>query len=1003
MTKNNEKISDSLHRNTKRSVSPKKDAMFQESYAMLNAQQKIAVDTVDGPIMVVAGPGTGKTQVLALRTANILRKTQMQPWNILCLTFSKSGATAMRNRLREIIGSDAYGVTVNTIHGFCNDIITSHPNVFEDWSASEQISDVEQCKSLNKIIDQLSPGLSIVNPKNPYMRTKDILGRIAEIKREGISDPEDLYRIADEYTAEMSSKSKEGTKVHARNLLAAQKFRELIDIYCAYQKMLTETGKYDYEDMILTVVKALKEEDWLLASLQERYQYILVDEFQDTNGAQYEVINLLTADPTADTSPNIFVVGDDDQAIYRFQGANLKNILSFTQRFPVAPIVTLTQSYRCTQPILDAAENLISHNTERLVGRIEGLDKHLTAAKQKDGTPPVLIMTASDMSEPWMIGDLIEQRVAEGIDANDIAVLVQTNRELLTIYDVCKARGIPAILSGKLDLLSHPLVSQALTILRAVEESKDNLIGNDIIANALACECFGCHPADLAQLYASCRERKKPIADILLELDTEEGETPLRDKKALLSARDTIFDLKHNAERRTIVETLEHLYKQTGLLSAIEKGEIDIVDFAAAQEFFDRIKQRAYEQPSFGLRDFFDDVKYYTSPDYGNLRLTYDLPHLTQSGVQLMTAHKSKGLEFHTVIMANFREGHWDKRRNPPSVAVPEELLFAWEKDQKKYEKNQDERRVTFVAMTRAKRELIFTCPHELTAVDSTKTVAPSGFFAEAGELPEEYREVEHPELMSTLLTPVPREFDVEFETFLKRRIEHFALSATALNHFLEDPLVFLELDLLQRPQAKEPHFAYGNAIHHVMAKWADTVIAGEPLCESAAIDLFQKHLQDKELLTKNEYQRLEHLGVETLKRYFERVLQPPYPIVHKVEYPISTHLGDIPIKGKLDRIDLMEPNSSSAIVIDYKTGKPKTEKQIRDYGYFRQLVFYALLIEQGYGIIQPKEFILDFVGEGEEEPIQRKFTVSQQDKDELRGVIETVWAKILDLDFTPL
>jgi len=1003
MIQNNQKKSESLDADTKRTVSPKKDAMFKKSYDMLNAQQKTAVDTVDGPIMVVAGPGTGKTQVLALRTANILKKTQMQPWNILCLTFSKSGATAMRNRLREIIGSDAYGVTVNTIHGFCNDIITSHPSVFEDWSASEQISDVEQCKSLNKIIDQLSPGLSIVNPKNPYMRTKDILGRIAEIKREGVSDPKELYSIADAYADEMSTKSREGTKAHTRNLLTAKKFRELIDIYCAYQEMLKSTGRYDYEDMILTVVKALKEEEWLLASLQERYQYILVDEFQDTNGAQYEVIQLLSADPTADTSPNIFVVGDDDQAIYRFQGANLKNILSFTQRFPNAPIVTLTQSYRCTQPILDAAESLISQNTERLVGRIEGLDKHLTAAKQKDGTPPVLLMTASDMSEPWVIGDLIEQRIAQGIDANDIAVLVQTNRELLTVYDVCKARGIPAILSGKLDLLSHPLVSQAITILRAVEQSKDNVIGNDIIANALACECFGCHPADLAQLYASSREKKMLIADILLELDTQENATPLRDREALLSARDTIFDVKNNADRRTIVETLEHLYIQTGLLSDIEKGEMDIVDFAAAQEFFDRIKQRAYEQPNFGLHELFDDMKYYMNPDYGNLRLTYDLPHLTQSGVQLMTAHKSKGLEFHTVIMANFREGHWDKRRNPPSVAVPEELLFGWEKDQKKYEKNQDERRVTFVAMTRAKRELIFTCPHELTAGDSTKTVAPSGFFAEAGDLPEEYREVEHPEQMSTLLTPIPREFDTEFETFLKRRIENFSLSATSLNHFLEDPLVFLELDLLQRPQAKQPHFAYGNAIHHVMAKWADTVIAGEPLKEAEAEKLFVEHLKAKELLTKNEYQRLEHLGIETLQRYFEKVLQPPYPVVYKVEYPISTYLGDIPMKGKLDRIDLMEPNSSSAIVIDYKTGKPKTEKQIQDYGYFRQLVFYALLIESGFGIIQPKEFILDFVGEGEDEPIQRKFTVSKQDKEELKKVIENVWAKILALDFTPL
>ncbi|PIR54468.1 hypothetical protein COU75_00695 [Candidatus Peregrinibacteria bacterium CG10_big_fil_rev_8_21_14_0_10_42_8] len=977
-------------------ISKTKDESFISSYSILNEQQKKAVDTIDGPVMVVAGPGTGKTQVLALRTANILRSTQMKPGNILCLTFSKSGATAMRNRLRQIIGPDAYGVTVHTIHGFCNDVITSNPSVFEQWSSMEQISDVERFRSLNKIIDQLLPGLAIVNAKSPYIRTKDILGRLSELKREGVSNPDELYAIADEYHEIMASKSKEGTKVHKKNLLAAVKFRELIDIYCKYQEMLKATGRYDYEDMILNVIAALKEEDWLLASLQERYQYILVDEFQDTNGSQYELIELLSTDPTADSHPNIFVVGDDDQAIYRFQGANLKNILSFRERFSDAPVITLTQSYRCTQPILDAAESLISVNTERLVGRIAGMDKHLVAAAQKGGDKPKLLMSASDMSEPWMIADLVEERLEEGIPPEEIAVLVQTNRELLTIYDVFKARNIPAVLSGKLDLLSHPLVSQAIAILQAIDDKSDTNI-----SDALSCECFGCHPADLAEIFAKMRDERKPIESVLLSIDRSDNTIEFRNIAAMTSARDCILGLQQNAERRTVLEMLEHIYRETGLLDAMSKGEMDIIDFAAATEFFDRIKQRAYEQPHFGFKEFMNDVSYYTNPDYGSLRMTYDLPHLTESGVQLMTAHKSKGLEFHTVIITNFREGHWDKRRNPPSVAVPEDLLFGWEKDQKSFEKNQDERRVSFVAMTRAKRELIFTCPHELTSGDSTKTVAPSGFFAESGDLVEEYKEVKHPEQMSTLLSVPKREFDAEFETFLRRRIEHFALSPTSLNHFLEDPLLFLEVDLLQRPQAKEPHFAYGNAIHHVLAKWADSIKVGEPLQQTDALTLFRSHLQKKELLTKNEFDRLEHLGLETLTRYFDTALAPPYPIIHKVEFSINARIGDIPIKGKIDRIDLMEQNSTSAIVIDFKTGKPKTEKQIIDFGYFRQLVFYGVLIEAGYSMLQPKEYVLDFVGESELDPIKRKFTVSEQDKAELKEVIDIVWKKILALDFT--
>ena len=983
-------------------LTEKTEASFEKEYVKLNEAQKQAVDTLEGPVMVVAGPGTGKTQVLALRTAKILKSTQMRPWNVLCLTFSKSGATAMRRRLREIIGSDAYGVTVNTIHGFCNDIILRHPNLFEDWSSRNQISDVERYRSLNKIIDQLLPGLKLVNPKSPYLRTRDIIARISQLKREGVTNRDDLLRIADTYQEVMEAKSKEGTKAHSRNVSQAMKFRELLEIFFAYEQMLQKTMRYDYEDMILKVLSALEEEDWLLASLQERYQYILVDEFQDTNGAQYKLLDLLTRDPTGDNNPNFFVVGDDDQAIYRFQGANLKNILSFHDRFPEAPIIPLTKSYRCTQEILDAAESLISQNTERLVGKIEGLDKHLVSASSEEGAPPQMIFSASDLSEPWMVADLVEEKLRAGVDPNAIAVIVQTNRELIALYDVFQARSIPVLLSGKLDLLEHPIVEQALSILKAVDDPHTSAM----LSDALAADCFGCHPADLGALYIARREANCPLYDLLVTL--EESDLTLRDKDAVIAARDALFDLSNKKDQRTVIETLEHIYRDCHLLAPPSDAEqadatLDVIDFAAAQEFFDRVKNRALEQPGFTFKSLLSDLSYYSDPEYGDVRLTYDLPHLTQSGVQLMTAHKSKGLEFETVIITNFREGHWDKRRNPPSIAIPEDLLFGWEKDQKTFEQHQDERRVAYVAMTRAKRELLFTCPEEMTSGESTKEVSPSGFFAEAGDLPEQMREVSHPDQMSTLISEPIRDIDEEFAAFLRQRLETFALSPTALNHFLEDPALFLEVDLLQRPQSKEPHFAYGNAVHHVLAKWAGSLSEGSPMSEAELLEAFGDHLEQREILTEKERERLLHLGKETLPAYIASHMQPPYPIVHKVEYNIGAHLGDIPIKGKIDRIDLLEPNSSAAIITDFKTGKPKTEKQIIDYGYHRQLVFYDLVIRNGYKIIDPKEYRLEFVGEGDEGPVTRSYEITQKDREELTDLIEHVWEKVLALDFTPL
>ena len=315
-------------------VTREKGSAFDAAFVQLNPQQRLAVETIEGPVMVLAGPGTGKTQVVALRVANILKRTQMRPSNILCLTFSTSGATAMRERLRSLIGPDAYAVTVSTIHGFCNTLIDQYPAVFEAWSARKQLGDVEKYHELNKIIDQLSPHLVLVNKKDPHARDTEILSRISQVKREG-KTYDDLVRAADAYDERMRTKSKEGTKEHEKNLLAAKKFRDFTEVFRCYQDMLERTGQYDYDDMILTVLKALAEEDWLLAALQERYQYVLVDEFQDTNGSQWTLIDTLTR-YSLDHDPNLFVVGDDDQAVYRFQGATLQNMLSFRERFPSA-------------------------------------------------------------------------------------------------------------------------------------------------------------------------------------------------------------------------------------------------------------------------------------------------------------------------------------------------------------------------------------------------------------------------------------------------------------------------------------------------------------------------------------------------------------------------------------------------------------------------------------------------------------------------------------------
>ncbi len=979
---------------------------FDASYAALNASQKKAVDFIEGPVMVIAGPGTGKTQVLSLRAANILKRTQMRPSNILCLTFSVSGATAMRERLRSIIGSDAYGITITTIHGFCHDLIQSHPAVFHDFLSLEHISDVGRYQLLNKILDQLPVGSELIYPKDRYMRTADILQRISEVKREGISMDrlEDVSRL---YKNEMATKSREGTKAHERNLRMAKQFQEFIEIFYQYQTALTESQRYDFDDMILYAIRALEEEEWLRASLQERYQYILVDEYQDTNGAQNRVIELLSTPPEGVLqAPNIFVVGDDDQAIYRFQGANIANMMQFHARFPDSPVITLTQSYRSSQEILDASMHLIEHNEERLVRTIPGIEKKMvSSAIIEHGPMPELLRPVSDLTEPFVLAERIQEFLKAGISPEEIAVLVRTNRELETLHTVLKGFNIPVQRAGKLDVLAHSSVRSCITLLQAIMRRDDD----HLYSSALALPCFGCSMADLGTLLALQRERNdtfkkegkayRPLIDVCAELEVKQEEWGITNAQALLRTRDIILSLSLNRETLTLPDLLESTLHQSGLIPE-DPLTIDPLDLAALQAFFSFVKNRCHENLSFDLPSLMADLSY--RERYG-IALTYDVPHLLDTAVQLMTAHGAKGLEFTVVFLMNFREKHWGKRRKLTGLSLPEHLLFASHDD----ENDEDERRLAYVAWTRAKKYLIFSCPERVTMNEREQSVAPSVFFAEAGSLPERAATLTSSDRVSTLLLPT---FDVHgdehLRTFLRRRLETYRLSVSSLNKFLADPLLFLREDLLMLPQARDPITAYGIAVHSALLEWGKHVAEG--FSREDLLRVFHEAINEKEVLTSVQKMDLLDLGTKALTRYYDERLSQERPIISALEKSLTTHYEDIPLTGKLDRIDLYHETGSHVHIIDYKTGSPKTEKQVkedRNGDLYRQLVFYKLLTDLSpqFAGYTAEELSLEFIGERSEEPRRLTFSIPVQDIHDLQELIKKVWQKIQALDFTSL
>lgn len=974
---------------------------FTAAYEQLNTQQRQAVDAIDGAVMVIAGPGTGKTQTIALRVANILKQTQMRPSNILCLTFSTSGVKAMRERLRHFIGPDAYGVTVQTVHGFCNDVIQQHPDVFAEWRTLEQVSEIERLRIARAGIATLPVAAILRRPRVGQDRAMSIVRRIDELKRENVR-PADLQAIVDPFMAEIAitptGKERDKTTAAYKNdLQKVAQFKEFIQVYEYYQAELRSSHRYDFSDMVLTCLDALKANEWLLAPLQEQYQYVLVDEFQDLNTSQFSIIQTLIDYVHTDQVPNVFCVGDDDQAIYRFQGANLGNMQSFIGSFPQATIITLTNNYRSNQLVLNAAANVIEYNEGRLVNTLPTIHKNLIAAATVPDCTPTLKRYPSIEVQYAGIAELLRAKHEKGVAWSDMAIIARRNADVLEAAEFLTAVQIPCDIQAKRDLTKQTEVLQLISVLKSIIEPSESVL----LSNALSAPLLGVPTLELAKLWTSYRSHQR---------DADVETIPLL--QFVLEAEDTQFIIHcaQHAEKiwqwhtqlphQTVPELLQEILLHTKLIPQLGDKHADPLQLGIVYAFYEYVKSRCYEQKSVTIRQLIADLEEFMQED--GLSLQYEIPHLVQDGVQLLTAHAAKGLEFTTVVVPNAWSGNWGKRRVQSDLSLPMHLIFKHDKANEKELNQEDERRLFYVALTRAKECITVTLPEKYRSGETLKQAEVSGFIAEAANaIAETVLQPEH--LPAPIIPIVPKQtvLEPEFKEFLQHRVEQFELSVTALNVFLEDPERFLWEQLLQQPKAKQAHLAYGTAVHAALEHYALARKNHQDCTVEQIINAFTHYIETRELMTKKEREEYLHLGKEVLQAYAEDMLQNQ-PHVLYTERQLKARLGDIPLKGKVDRIDILTPDSRQIRIVDYKTGGVKTEAAVRkDENLFRQLVFYKILADNAASFpFDATKFCLDFVGNDSATRRVVELEVTQQDVAELEQVIKQVWQKIITLDF---
>jgi DNA helicase II / ATP-dependent DNA helicase PcrA len=501
---------------------------FLKALSQLNENQLKAVTQTEGPVLVIAGPGTGKTQILAARIGKILLDTDTQPHNILCLTYTDAGAVAMRKRLFDFIGPEAYRVNIYTFHAFCNDIIQENLDYFGKLEL-DPISDLERIDLFRNLVDSFPKDHPLKRFRGDvYYEIKRLQELFSIMKREHWS-PEYISEKIDEFKDLVqcceadSPYYKEFKYVKKRLDVEAgtlkpkfydlcenlEKLRAAVKEFPRYQKMMKEANRYDFDDMILWVLEAFKNDENLLLNYQERYQYVLVDEYQDTSGSQNELIRLLIS---YWDKPNIFVVGDDDQSIFRFQGANVQNIQEYTTRYALDLYhVMLTDNYRSTQHILDVARFLIEHNTERI--NLPGLSKHLTAQNEVYSgsiVRPEIRAYFSQFHEFAHLTNEVEQLIQEGVPAEEIAVIYKEHRSGQELAKYFQLKGIPVNTKRKVNILKDPFGQKLVNILRYIAlENQFPYTGDELLFKIMHYDFYKIAPIDTAKISVEVSDYNK--------------------------------------------------------------------------------------------------------------------------------------------------------------------------------------------------------------------------------------------------------------------------------------------------------------------------------------------------------------------------------------------------------------------------------------------------------------------------------------------------------------
>lgn len=967
---------------------------FDKQYKALNEAQKLAVDTIEGPVMVIAGPGTGKTTILSLRIAQILLKTDTAPENILALTFTESGVYAMRKKLVGLLGNVGYRIQIHTFHSFCNEIIQNYPEYFPKIIGGKNLANTDQYQIIEKILDE-NKWKHLTPYGDQYYYARKIISIIKDLKKEGLS-PENyknfLQKEKDILIADADSYNKKGElMVKSKNRIQKlDKSLELADFYEKYQQYLFESHKYDFDDMILEVVLALEKEEGLLLTLQEEYQYLLADEHQDTNNAQNKILELLAS---FHESPNIFIVGDEKQAIFRFQGASLNNFLYFKDRYKDTKLINLDKNYRSTQTILDASHSMILNN----VVEDQSLRQRLISGTEKKEKNISLYEFENTDSEVKFLLESIKKEIKSGTEPDEIAVLYRNNADLFDVLKYLEKSDIPFTVRSDRNLLQNSEVKKLITMLRVA----DNPLDNQSLSSMLLFAHFEINIVDTHKVLNWAYRKDLPIIDVLTDKNILE-ELCVKNIEKLQEITEMISEWSRMSYQDYVGNVLEKIFKDSGMLKHILQSENSFERLSAVDVLFNEINKIDNSESIVLTKDLLKHI---------NILEEYKVlvPFIEKSGVkgvQLMTAHKSKGLEFKKVFIIGVTNKRWGGKPQKEYFVLPEVLNDEDEASEA------DERRLFYVAITRAKDHVSISYSNKNP---DNSPLMPSIFIDEIDKSLVE--KIDTLEIEKTLdktpqyiLDSKPTNSSLHDKTYLQEKFLAQSFSVTSLNNFLQCPWKYFFTNLIRIPFAYSKHQQYGTCVHNAMKDFFEKYSKGDEPTKDFLLDKFVYYLRQQKIDSKT-HAELEEKGKKSLGGYFD-FYKNSWPQQLLTEFNVSGidfpfNENKITLTGNLDKIEFND--NGTVNVIDYKTSKPKTrnvllgETKTETGDYYRQLIFYKLLLDSyDDGKYQMNVGVIDFVEADEKSGKYKKeaFDITLEDVENLKIVLSETLQSIYNFDF---